>query len=151
MKIRQGFVSNSSSSSFIILGKDVDILKVTPKMIKEKIIMVVGETLCEGEDIFQIRTDEQLAFLKALNKISIEDTFKYIDTYAMAEDEYEGEIDVKKLPKTGKIKYYNFNQDFSSSEDLRTLQMRYDKYENTNAIMQRYLRGKKLIKINKNV
>lgn len=150
MKVRQGFVSNSSSSSFIILGKDVDVMSITPKMIKEKTIMVIGNSLCEGEDVFQIRTIEELAFLKALNKISIEETFKYVEAYAISEDEYEGEIDVKKIPKTGKIKYYNLNQDYSSSSDLRTLQNRYDKFENTNAIMQRYLRGKKILKINKN-
>ena len=61
MKIRQGFVSNSSSSSFIILGKDVDIMNITPNMVKEKIIMVIGDSLWEGEDVFQIRNIEEFS------------------------------------------------------------------------------------------
>lgn len=150
MKIRQGFVSNSSSSSFVVIGKDTEIMKITSKMIKDKMIMVVGKSLSDGDDVFQIKTIEQLAFIKALNKISIEDNFKYIEAFTTLDDDYEGEIDVKYLPKTGKIKYYNLNKDYWSSSDLDTLQKRYDEFGKTNIVMQRYLRGKKLIKIEKN-
>ena len=57
MKIRFGFVSNSSSSSFIILGSStaplnrvqtVELLKTNP----DARILVVGASMNEGNDIF---------------------------------------------------------------------------------------------------
>ena len=57
MKIRNGFVSNSSSSSFIILGSSaaplnrvqtVELLKTNP----DARILVVGASMNEGNDVF---------------------------------------------------------------------------------------------------
>ena len=57
MKIRSGFVSNSSSSSFIILGSStapldrtqtVELLKTNP----DARILVVGASMNEGNDVF---------------------------------------------------------------------------------------------------
>lgn len=151
MKVRQGFVSNSSSSSFLIIGKEIEIKDVTYKMVKEKNIIVAGDYLSDAQDIFKIKTIEEYAFIKALNKISIDDTFKYYNAYFYDNDEEsEGEIDLSKLPNTGIVKYFYLEQDYKSSKNLDDMKRRYDEFGTTNAVMQRYLRAKKLKKIEKN-
>jgi len=71
MKIRNGFVSNSSSSSFLILGNNIDILDVTSSMIKEKQIYFLGKYLNEGRDIFQIKKIEDSVTVGFVRKAGI--------------------------------------------------------------------------------
>ena len=149
MKIRNGFVSNSSSSSFLILGNNIDILDVTSSMIKEKQIYFLGKYLNEGRDIFQIKKIEELAFLKALSK-ECSDIF-FIDAFAIGHSDFEGEINVDKLPKTGKVKYYNTDRDYNSSDSLSDLKERYDNYGKISVAMQVYLRATKIRKIEKSI
>jgi len=150
MKIREGFVSNSSSSSFLILGKDVNIKDVDVNVIKDKRIYAVSDnTWNEGTDIFKIKSAEELAFLKAYdsNYNFGEYNFSFIDVCDIGVDEMEGEVDVSNFPKTGKIKYYNMERDHNSSDSLSDLQKRYDKEGEITKQMQKYLRAKKIKKI----
>jgi len=143
------FDSDMLSNSFLILGREIDILKVTSKMIKEKQIYALGEDLTDGQEVFRIKTSEELAFLKSLNKLDLDRTFTYLDTCLFA-DVYEGEIDVKNLPRSGKVQYYSGIRDESSSKNIETLKERYDEYGNVSIGMQKYLRSKKINKIEKN-
>ena len=61
MKIRTDFVTNSSSSSFIIVGKHVDINEVDLSNGK---YLFIGKELCDGQDIMEIN-NETLAYLKS--------------------------------------------------------------------------------------
>ena len=135
------------SNSFLVIGSEIDIKKVTRKMIKERKIVVLADQLSEGQDVFQIKTEEQLAFLKALNEI--EPPFQILDACLLT-DEFEGEIDVKNLPKSGKIQYFTGLRSYLSSDSVNDLIDKYDPYGKVNRGMQKYLRLKKLNKIEKN-
>lgn len=137
------------TDSFLILGREVNIRKVTSKMIKEKQIYVMGSDLFDGQDIFKIRTVEELAFVKSLNHLNLDNTFLYLDTFLFS-DVYDGEIDVKNLPKSGKIQYFTGLKDYTSSSDIKSLTKRYDPYGDVTRGMQKYLRAKKINKIEKN-
>lgn len=50
MKIRQGFVSNSSSSSFVIIGKEIDWKDAD----KHENVWFIGNYLCDGKEAFEI-------------------------------------------------------------------------------------------------
>ena len=60
--IRSGFVSNSSSSSFILKAKDSSYIMKTPKEIVDNLdkyhrIIVVGRDMGDGDDIFELEPE----------------------------------------------------------------------------------------------
>ena len=60
--IRSGFVSNSSSSSFILKAKDPSYIMRTPKEIVDNLdkyhrIIVVGRDMGDGDDIFELEPE----------------------------------------------------------------------------------------------
>lgn len=150
MKIRNGFVSNSSSSSFLIIGKELNIREVSPSIIKKKNIYALSPgTLYEGQDIFRIENTESLAFLKALDDVDSDKSFLIMDSCFFGSDD-SGEIDVKNLPDKGKVRFYSGMIDHHSSEYIEDLKSRYDDDGDVTRGMQKYLRAKKINEIEKN-
>ena len=150
MKIRQGFVSNSSSSSFLLIGREIDIKNVTPKMIKQKNIVALGENLIyDGLDVFQIKSVEELAFLKVMCDKYVE-SFNFLDSVVFSLDDFgNGEFESKNFPTSGMLKYFTGLKDKDSSYDISTLKKRYDEFNEFDSGMQKYLRSKKINKIEK--
>ena len=149
MKIRNGFVSNSSSSSFVLFGVPLDAKNVTNSMLKNNRITAIGCCLDEGLDVFTVRTDEELAFIKACEKLEKlgHSCFSLYDTFLYGEG--ENTVDLSKLPKSGTAVLIGGDQAQGSSDGLNDL---FENYCNNNELvdekirkeMQKYLRAKKL-------
>jgi hypothetical protein len=63
MKTRSGFVSNSSSSSFMVVGEYLPIANAVETDFDSGLI-AVGRFLCEGLDVFTVKTIGMLDFIK---------------------------------------------------------------------------------------
>jgi len=63
MKQRDSFVSNSSSSSFIIIGERASMMELTEKDIEDGVI-ATGKMLGEGTDVFTVSTMGMLKFIQ---------------------------------------------------------------------------------------
>ena len=160
MKIRQGFVSNSSSSSFMLIGKKVNIMEVSNSDIEDKTFVTIGKPMGDGSDIFYIDTIQMLWFVKTAQKIDFNiDWFDGFDVYETFEPNHRTEEEIKfnskDLPE-GELTASSWWMDYSSSKTVGDL---FDKYfydNETNlkefdTVYARYQRKQKLNNIEKNV
>lgn len=133
--IRNGFVSNSSSSSFVIVGKKEncieDIEEFFSKIEKDsdvRVIFISGKTMCDGDNVF-IPSKDQIKWLidykEEIIKFEQWRDFKAIISPLYAEDEeysffIKADIDIP-LKEVGVIEvdkdYRSFDKN-TTEEDL---------------------------------
>jgi hypothetical protein len=115
MKIRNGFVSNSSSSSFMILGDNLG-HRAPDKF--ESDIWVVGTDLGEGSDVFPL-TKEMFNYLIE-HKNSVDNPISFIRGIAMSDGEI---VEKKSLPD--RFKAYMVEASYHSTDSLEAFMANY--------------------------
>ena len=140
MKIRNGFVSNSSSSSFIIIGKPVNINDLKVSDIKNKNYVVVGKDLSDGSDIFNIDSIDIFYFLKTVEYMDnpFEDFEIFENSKIKSRTEDEIKFDSKDMLE-GELTAISYWQDYRSCKDIEDLFDKYlSFYENENEFRSCY-------------
>ena len=115
MKTRNGFVSNSSSSSFVIAAKRVNVSQLTPKDVGETTYVEGAADMNEGNDVFVLASKSMLDFVK---KHSIHFMGAYINAKELSEDKPIDSSDVGK-------RVYAFNRSNYTSDTLKDLKENY--------------------------
>ena len=115
MKIRTCFVSNSSSSSCVIIGKRINYKDVLQIMAEGRDVYVLGDYLCDGSDLFKLT--EEMANAAKRNRWDI-GAASFWEVY-----EYGEEISLENAPRD--MVAFGMELDYHTTEGLDEFNRRY--------------------------
>lgn len=98
MKIRSGFVSNSSSSSFVIIGRYINTKELLNGEYdsENNVVMLKGGWGCEGEMLFELTKDMIEEIRKTVAEGKTFDKFDMMEVFACGE---EFSFETKDIPE----------------------------------------------------
>lgn len=109
MKTRNGFVSNSSSSSFVILGKKINVEDL--KNVKNP--KLLGGYINEGQDVVTLDSEK----IELIEKFGLKSDWIIIDSYKEIDGESGGRMSKDDLPE-GDIDIIGIKKDYYCTEDI---------------------------------
>ena len=142
MKIRNGFVSNSSSSSFVAIAKKIDKFDdITDEMISSKYqYLTIGKSLSDGDDVIFINDDNK-KFFRIFKKYKTfngkEEEFNFYKIFQICYLEYgDGytDNDLKKYENGCEI--LDITKDDHSNSDIEDLMKTYLTKEERQALLR---------------
>lgn len=122
MKIRTDFVANSSSSSFVIVGNEINSLE---KLKESKNPHMIGIQLCDGIDYFNVSN-----YIDYISQKMFEN---YIFIDEIDSNEYRIDLNTSKIT-TDKISIFSENIDYHCTEDIEHFIEHYKNYIDFNKI-----------------
>lgn len=152
MKIRNGFVSNSSSSSFVAFGRNLNIEDITEEMVHSKEIVALGSYLYDGIDLITISDEHMLKFFKLYKNYSVDGDSGRFHFFEVIKSNEEGfKIEKSELMDNETYEIISHTVDQNSCNDIEELFKRYTEIKSDNyvKIIEQLYREKKLERINK--
>ena len=125
MKIRLGFVSNSSSSSFVIFGKRMEFDDVKEHKYKGSPFGLGHDYCYEGVDFFEL-DERMIMFLAGEVGEDIKDKLEFFDVYYVGgedDDEIKKSDLMRKLP--AKFEVIPIEASYHKTENVKDLEERY--------------------------